>query len=475
VTRPTHASQKRGPARPNGPSRKATAPAAGGLFFPQARSLGLDQTEASPRLQQKIVYAGITSRSFPQASDTLEHLADLAVDAKQVERLTESIGRERLAQRHAATAAFQALPLVEKFTSPPDATAPDLAVVMVDGGRLQILDRSAAKTAESPAAADVAAADNTAALPEPDWEEEKPPAKGHWREDKVGLLLSMKSEVSARDPCPDIPESFVDVLRIPQLAQQLKKTARSEKEAIADSDEPEGVEQTAAAEAVYEPPAVQRRQVVASRFRWPVFAPLLAAAAWALGFQGASRKAFVGDGSANNWRLQRRFFGSFVPILDFIHALSYVFAAAQAGRPFAAGWACYQQWIRWVWQGQVSRVIAALQARQAELGEPASDEAETSPAGVVCKTLAYLENHQDKMKYDEYRRAGLPITSSLMESAVKQINQRVKGTEKFWSEQGAEAVLQLRADQLSDGDILESFWERREAETTGQRRYRRSA
>jgi hypothetical protein len=56
---------------------------------------------------------------------------------------------------------------------------------------------------------------------------------------------------------------------------------------------------------------VQRRQVIASRQTWPMFALLLAQAAWALGFQGAARKAFVGDGSANNWKLQRRFFGLF--------------------------------------------------------------------------------------------------------------------------------------------------------------------
>ena len=31
----------------------------------------------------------------------------------------------------------------------------------------------------------------------------------------------------------------------------------------------------------------------------------------------------------------------FSPILDFIHALSYVFAATTAGRPFKEGWACY--------------------------------------------------------------------------------------------------------------------------------------
>ena len=49
--------------------------------------------------------------------------------------------------------------------------------------------------------------------------------------------------------------------------------------------------------------------------------------------EGADRKAFVGDGSDNNWAIWRQHFSSFVPILDFIHALSYVFAAATAGCP----------------------------------------------------------------------------------------------------------------------------------------------
>ena len=405
----------------------------------------------------------------------LQRLADLPVDPKQVERFTEGIGDERVAQRNAATAAFEALPLVEKFAAPPGVTPPDLAVVMVDGGRLQILERGAAAAASPgnrPAGSGPLAP--AGASPEADWEEEPAPPKGHWREDKVGLLLSMQSEVQAADPCPDIPASFLDVVRIPKLARQLKKSHAGE-DAASDVDEPVPADEALPAEADYEPPGVQSRQVVASRQRWPAFAPLVAAAAWAAGFQGAARKAFVGDGSANNWQLQRRFFGSFVPILDFIHALSYVFAAALAGRKFAVGWCCYRQWISWVWQGKVGAVIQALQARQAEVGVPAEEEPETSPAVVVKKVLAYLENQKDKMKYDEYRRAGLPITSSLMESAVKQINQRVKGSEKFWSERGSEAVLQLRADQLSDGAILETFWDRRQAEASGQRRYRRSA
>jgi len=427
-------------------------------------------------LQQKIVYAGVTGRSFAEASATLERLADLDVGAKQVERLTEGLGAERVRERDAAAATFEALPLVKKFAAPPDLTPPDLAVVMADGGRLQILDRAAAPREATAPPGDRPADDAApAGVVEPDWEEEEPPKKGHWREDKVGLLLTMKSATSAADPCPDLPASFVDVVRIPQLARQLKKKARAGQDAVMDTDDPEAADEALQAEAVYEPPQVQSRQVVASRSRWPTFAPLLAQAAWALGFQGAARKAFVGDGSANNWTLQRRFFGSFVPILDFIHALSYVFAAALAGRRFGAGWDCYRQWIGWVWQGNVGAVIAALRVRQSELGVAGADEAETSPAVVVSQALRYLEHHQDKMKYDAYRRAGLPITSSLMESAVKQINQRVKGSEKFWSEEGSEAVLQLRADQLSDGAILETFWERRQAEATGQRRYRRSA
>ena len=55
---------------------------------------------------------------------------------------------------------------------------------------------------------------------------------------------------------------------------------------------------------------------------------------------------------------------------------------------------------------------------------------------------------RERMKYDEYRRQGLPITSTLIESTIKQINRRVKGTEKFWSD-GIEPMLTLVADSVS--------------------------
>jgi hypothetical protein len=415
---------------------------------------------------QQLAYAGSTCRSFAEAHGLVSHLTELVVTVKHLERVTERIGGERVVERAAARAAFVALPLIDKFAAPPGVTAAELVVVMADGGRLQIREPS------PPVVAAPSPPGDQGVATEPDWDEEPLAPVGHWREDKIGLLLTMDSVVSAADPCPEIPAGFLDAGRIPPLAQQLKKQA-----AATDDNTPVAavVQPTPPADTTYQPPQVRQRQVVASRDRWPAFAPLLASVAWSLGFQGAARRAFVGDGSANNWRLQRRFFGSFVPILDFIHALSYVFAAAMAGQRPADGWACYQRWIAWVWQGQVAPVLAALRQRQEDLGPPDKGEAETSPRQVVAKTLTYLTNHQDKMKYDDYRRQGLPITSSLMESVVKQINQRVKGTEKFWSEAGSEAVLHLRADYLSDGEPLAAFWKRRQATATGQRRYRRAA
>ena len=50
--------------------------------------------------------------------------------------------------------------------------------------------------------------------------------RGHWREDKIGLLMTMTSEESAMNPGPTIPENFVDPLRIIKLCGELKKGLR---------------------------------------------------------------------------------------------------------------------------------------------------------------------------------------------------------------------------------------------------------
>jgi hypothetical protein len=501
-------------ATPNGKNPGITAAHVGRLFFPQSKSLGVDRSHYSNAVLAKITYAGSNNTSYPQAHRDLDHLAEIDVSEKQVRRLCKRMGDERVAERDAAVAAYQALPLVERKAAPVGVVPPALATVSVDGGRVQIFERQAAVptvpqtstteavpepdlvvaapvvpaavaapagSAATPAAAEegklstAAAAVNVAIAPAGAEEDDEQRRGKFWREDKIGVLLAMHSVVSTEDPCPQIPKTFLNPTRMTKLVRELKKRAPPQEDAAKEPADPQaGADALRENEEHWEPPQVQAKQVVATRRSWDQFGPMVAAAAWTLGFFAAARRAFVADGSENNWTLHRQLFSSFVPILDFIHGLSYVFASALAGRGFREGWTVYERWIQWVWSGTVEKVIAELALRQTELGSPTKDQPEGSPQAVVARALTYLQNNKERMRYAEYRRQGLPITSSYVESAVKQINYRVKGTEKFWNEAGAEELLQLRADYLSDGDVMEGFWKRREANETGQNRYRRA-
>jgi hypothetical protein len=476
------------PAPPTGKSLPPIATTVARLFFPQSKSLGIDLGSFSPGLLKKIVYAGSNHPSFESASESMQVLAEASVAVKQIERLTQQIGKERQDERDVAAAAYLAQPLAQREETPSGVTPPPLAVVEMDGGRLQIRtpDEKPAQAAEACRAAPAGPPMATVPLRANDspasaaTHGDGPPQRvvksKHWREDKVGCLLEMSSAVSDSDPCPEIPAVFVDPLGALKLAQEIGHcavppgTPFHRAEAEAEEAPPEDPPSKRPGR-----PEIDNRHVVASRRDIDGFGPLLAATACSLGLFGAARRAFVADGSSENWSVYRRYFSRWTPVLDFVHALTYVYAAAMAGRTFAEGWPVYEQWIGWVWGGLVSNVIEALTSRQAAVGEVTPSDPEGSPRRVIQEALTYLSNHQQKMRYNEYRRQGLPLMSSHVESTVKQINYRVKGTEKFWTDQGAEAILQLRADYLSDGQPMEDFWQRRQAAATGQRRYRQRA
>ena len=80
---------------------------------------------------------------------------------------------------------------------------------------------------------------------------------------------------------------------------------------------------------------------------------------------------------------------------------------------------------------------------------------------MVELALAYVEKNRARMDYPRYRQLGLPVSSSLVESLIKQINHRVKGTEQFWNHGGLEAVLQVRAAYLSQDGRAEAFYQQR--------------
>ena len=381
---------------------------------------------------RKVVYAGSQSASFVQATRDLEALAEAPVSRERVQRWTKRVGNERVKEAEALADAYQALPLPERQQSPA-AQVPQVACVMMDGGRIQIRDREPAPRDSS----------------------------GYWKESLVGCCLSMVSEEHAQDPCPTIPKTFVDPQRMRDLSREIQGVSASSEDAEAPSEEfPDDRRGR---------PEVLVRSVVATRAGQDALGSRLVAEAHGRGFQAARRKVFVADGSATNWSVHRKHFSHYIPILDFTHAICYVYTAAMVGRSSRAAWDDYVRWARWLWEGAIDKLIAAVAVRAKELGRP-PDGDEASPAAIVAKTLGYLQNQRSRMKYQEYRRLGLPITSSHIESTIKQINRRLKGTEKFWN-QGAEPLLVLAADHLSETNRLDRFWKNRRKRLQSMRCY----
>ncbi len=412
--------------------------------------MGVDRAGFSPRVQQKIVHAGVNSGSYQQASSDLAELADLNIKPKPIERLVQKIGQERIEQRDAAVATHQRLPLMAKDAlADPKRSTPSVVMVSVDGGRMQI--RS---------------------------EPSEPKSENHWRESKVAVLETYQSEVLQADPDPDVPRCFLDLKRTKEMVRGLGHALPVGLDFGAQAKS-RGPDETAKKGSDRKPrpgrPKRLVRSVLASRKCSDEFGPIVHQAAWERNFFGASRKAFLGDGLPVNWTIQRRHFAGFTPILDFVHALSYVFAAAFAGRPQAEGAEVYKRWIQAVWSGQVARIVPELEARSATLGSPPSECADSDPRKLIFESLRYLKNNADRMRYDDYRRQGLPIMTSAVESVIKMMNKRVKGSEKFWSEPGAESILQLRADYLGETETMSRFWLEREAQASSHRPYRRAA
>jgi hypothetical protein len=418
-------------------------------------------------LVEKLAYLGTKLPSFRDAHEALDVLLRTKVSLKRVERQTERIGAERVVQREAEMAAWSDLPLIQRDQAPFGVKAPEVAAVLADGGRLQLCDENG--DARSPA---------------------KSAAKSHWYEYKAGVLQGLKSDRHADDPCPALPEVYLRPEKIDKLAREITTLAAREEPSgpavplmTADLSTDPSPDPSAPlvppAEVIphgYTPPEVIDRDVVASRHDSRAFGRQLAARAWSLGLFAALRKAFIGDGSGWLWTEWERHFKAFgfVPILDFIHALTHIYAAALAGRSQAEGWEIYRRWITWTWHGEVAKVIAELATRQQELGLPTEADGDTSPRRLISQTLTYLQNQQSRMNYPEYRKEGLPITSAHMESTVKQINRRVKGSEKYWSAAGAEDLLQLTADHLSTSQPLTHFWLTRPDHQTGTRAYTKS-
>jgi hypothetical protein len=460
-----------------------------GLFFPLRLVLRIDGRGYSARVLEKLVTLGGDVKSFERAHFLAGTVAETSASAMQIRRLTHQIGRELTAARDQRAEQHRYRQLAPDSNQPPV----DLACVEMDGGRINTRAGSSGRGVH----------------------------EGAWRESKVACLWRMTGPKFEHDPHPELPRCFADRAAVPKLVREVKRLAgggaenRSQKirdatcdhvgpdpcsetdvglgRAAARADEPAAAKTdaeasvkldtqsnaTLSAESSAPPDAERERWQPERLFRTCVaslrdvygFGPLVAAEAQARGFYQAQRRVFLGDGDSKNWTVHRLHFPQFTGITDFMHVVGYVFCSATAIEPHQS-WPLYLRHATACWQGRVNDVIGELDAWAAGHPLPADtklgDIPDDDPRKIVHQTATYLKNNRERMDYPKYRMQGLPTTSSLVESLIKEFNLRVKGTEKYWSRASAasdenepctgvsdaESILQVRAALLCHDERL---------------------
>jgi hypothetical protein len=375
-------------------------------------------------LVQRITVSAAEARSFQRAAIVMKQVGDSRVSAKTIERVVHDVGPELAERRDADPRTDEALALRP-------ASPPELAVVECDGGRIRTREPGQGPGVHGT-------------------------AEG-WRETKNAVLIRATRTVADADPQPEPPACFCD-------CEHVAKIIETEALSVASSSlDPPGAPQREERPERAEPggandwrPKRLVRTVLGSIADSKAFGKQMEREAKRRRFFDAPAKAFLGDGLPWNWSIWKRHFAVFTPILDFIHVLSYLFLAAKAAHQTPQdAWSQYLVWMRGAWQGDVAQVLEELRAWQAKRGAAAEDAPDGDPRKVLATTINYLENNRDRMKYPGYRQAGLPVTTAWMESLVKEMNYRVKGTEMFWNDpEGAEAILQVRAASLCDDERL---------------------
>jgi hypothetical protein len=149
-----------------------------------------------------------------------------------------------------------------------------------------------------------------------------------------------------------------------------------------------------------------------------------------------------------------------VDILDIIHVSSYVWKAAKAIHSHKEHQEAFaQERLLRILRGEVSGVITGLRrmASQRNLkGQALKD---------VTKTCNYFEKNAERMRYDEYLRAGYPIASGVIEGACRHvIKDRMEQGGMRWTLTGAEAMLNVRS--VCASSAWDDFGSWRQAEAT---------
>jgi len=193
---------------------------------------------------------------------------------------------------------------------------------------------------------------------------------------------------------------------------------------------------------------VQRRKVGKIEKEWTVarygtleaFGLHLGRTALAMGLERAERVVFLSDGLRANWQICFDHFPGALQILDFYHASEHLGQFCSLFKNAEKGQCRYGGWYEMLLDGEALQLIAEMKAAIPELSS--SDEG--------WKHINYFVNNVDRMNYDEYRAANLPIGSGKVEGSCKfVIGKRFKGNGMRWKRADNIKVLRARLAKLN--------------------------
>jgi hypothetical protein len=155
------------------------------------------------------------------------------------------------------------------------------------------------------------------------------------------------------------------------------------------------------------------------------------------------RMGCLADGAPGNWRQLETHFPRRMEILDWFHALEHLWGVGRA--LYGEGSEATREWVRAregeLWAGRPEAVREALHEASGQ-----------TPGGeVAAQQVGYFTTNAERMRYARFRAEGWPIGSGPVEGACKSVvGVRLKGPGMSWSTAGAQAVLNLRAELLSN-------------------------
>ncbi len=166
----------------------------------------------------------------------------------------------------------------------------------------------------------------------------------------------------------------------------------------------------------------------------------------------------VMDGALALWSLIERLLSDveWVGVLDVIHVVEYLWDVGNAlhgeKSPKAKKWV-YDHLLA-ILEGRVGGVIGGMK----QILKKREDSLKKSQKDALKVAIRYFENHRQWMLYDIYLKEGYPIGSGVVESTCGHtVKNRMSGTGRRWSIDGAESTLLLRSVYTSND--WNEFWE----------------